>query len=90
MLVVELDGALQRRVADDVAVCEILGEDTAAGLLLLCDLVRVALGIGSDMGIVIGRGVASGGDADMGGAELGAVQEQSCLGSGLLLEHDSG
>ena len=45
MLAVERDGSLQGRVADDVAVREVLGYNAGAGFVFLGDVVVVAGGI---------------------------------------------
>lgn len=44
MLVVELDGALEGIVGDDVAVSEVLGDDAGAGFVLLGNVVGVCAG----------------------------------------------
>ena len=41
MLIVQLDGTLDGVVRDGVAVCEILGYDAGAGLVLLRDVVGI-------------------------------------------------
>lgn len=56
MLVVEGNGALDGGIAHDVAVREVLGNDARAGLLLLCNLVRVAVLVGGDGGLIIWGG----------------------------------
>lgn len=53
VLVVELDGALEGIVGDDVAVSEVLGDDAGAGLVFLGNVV----GVGA--GIVVGCGGAT-------------------------------
>jgi hypothetical protein len=89
MLLVQGDGALKARVGDEVAVGEVLCEDSGARLLLLCDLVRVAVGVGGGRAVVVVVGLA-GGDGDFGGAELGVVEEEGRPGSGFLFEGDGG
>ncbi len=53
MLVVELDGALEGIVGDDVTVSEVLGDDAGAGLVFLGNVVGV------NAGGVVGRGSAA-------------------------------
>ena len=96
MLVVELNGALQSGIANNVAVGQVLGENASAGLLLLGQLVRVALmgRDGSSASNSAGRGrlvvLVGAGDSNVVGAELGVVQKQGSLGSSILLERDGG
>lgn len=56
VLVVELDGALNRSIADDVAMSEVFGDNARPRLLLLCNLVSITVGVGGDVG---GFGVIS-------------------------------
>lgn len=87
VLVVKLDGALDRGVAYHVAVCEVLGNDARPRLLLLCDLVPVTFGVdGAAMWFgVVGADARCGRHADVRGAELGVVEEEGGLGGGVLL-----
>lgn len=85
MLVVQLDGALDGGVADHVALRQVLSNDARSRLLLLCDLVRVTVGVGGDGGVgVVRGGTRCGSHGDVRGAQLGVVEEQSGLGSGVL------
>ena len=88
MLGVELDGALNGSVADDVAVGEVFGEDTRAGLLLLGDVVGLALSVGRVVGTTVVSASAGAGDGDMVGAKLRVVEEEGSLHGSLLLESD--
>ena len=88
MGLVELDGALDSGVADDVALGEVLGEDASTRLLLLRDLVGVALGVLGEMRGIIDVTTAGACHSDVVGTELGVVQEEGGLGSGLLLKSD--
>lgn len=89
VLMVELDGTLDCGIANNVAVSEVLGDDSCPGLLLLCDLVGVTVGIcGTIRGGVI-RSTSRGRHSDVGGSELRVVQEQGGLGGSLLLEDNS-
>ncbi len=87
MLLVESEGTLDCFIADDVAVGEILGDDARAGLVFLCDVLLVVRLFGGGRlaaGDLVERG--GGGDGDLGGAELGVVEEEGGLGCGFLLE----
>lgn len=88
VLVVQLDGTLDGGIANNVAVRKVLGDDPRPGLLLLCDLVGVTLGVGGGLGRRVVRGAGRRRHADVGGSKLGVVQEQSGLGGSLLLEGD--
>ena len=88
MSVIELDGTLDSRITDDVSVSEVLSEDTSTGLLLLCDLIGVTLGILSV--VVISVLAAGAGDGELVGTELGVVEEKSGLCGRGLLEGDLG
>lgn len=90
VLGVELDGALNGSVTDDVAVGEVFGEDTRAGLLLLGDVVGVALSVGRVVGTTLVSASAGAGDGDVVGAKLRVVEEEGSLHSSLLLEGDFG
>jgi hypothetical protein len=87
MLVVELDRTLNGSIANDVTVGEVLGEDAAAGLLLLGDLVTVTLGVGGGARVLVG---VLGGDVDLGAGQLRVVQQQGRLGGRLLLKDNGG
>lgn len=73
-------------VADNISVGKVFGNDTAAGLLLLGDIIAVTLGLVLVMVTIILIVARGAGDLDLGGTELGIVEEQGSLGSGLLLE----
>lgn len=89
MGVVKLDGPLDGGITDNVAVSEVLGDNSCAGLLLLGDLVRVPVSVSGGV-LSIGRGRAARRlDGDVVGAELGVVQEEGSLGRCLLLECDA-
>lgn len=88
VLGVKLDGALNGSVADDVAVGEVFGEDTRAGLLLLGDVVGLALSVGGVVGTTIITASARAGDGDVVGAKLRIVEEEGSLHGSLLLEGD--
>ena len=69
--------------------CEVLCEDAASGLVLLCDVFgRVTLGVTCSLArgdlLEVGRG----GDVDLVRAELSVVEEESGLGGGGLFEAD--
>lgn len=85
VLLVQLDGALDRGVTDHVAVCQILGQDASAGLHLLRDLV-VGVALSSKVGAVILRVAGGAGHGDVVGAELCVVEQESCLHGRLLLK----
>ena len=89
MLGVELDTLLEGGITNDVSVSQVLGENASAGLLLLRDLVRVAVGVLGERSI-LGRILAGRSDRNVVLAELGVVQQQSRLLRGLLLEGDVG
>lgn len=89
MLRVKLDGMLDGGVADNVAMGEVLGEDTGTGLLLLCNVVRLALSVGGTVGgiLLVGMGTRHG---DVVGAKLGVVEQKSRLHGRLLLKSNIG
>lgn len=89
VLGIELDGALNGDIANDVAVGEVLGKNARAGLLLLRDFVGVTVVVLGVRGVVI-RVATGAGDGELIGAELGVVKEESSLLGRLLLEGDFG
>jgi len=89
VLGVKLDTLLKGGITDDVSMSQVLGEDASAGLLLLCDVVRVAVSVLGE-GRILSRVVAGRCDRDVVLAELGVVQQKSSLLRGLLLEGDLG
>lgn len=94
VLVVELDSTGDGSVSNNVAVSQVFCDDARAWLLLLCDVVAVAVGIGCRNAVVAGRLVGgqacSRGYGDVRSAELGVVEEQGGFGSGVLLKGHSG
>lgn len=66
VLGVEVDCLLNSRVTNDVSVGEVLGNNTAARLLLLCDLVAVSGVVVLVVVIVAARTGASAFDLDLG------------------------
>lgn len=89
VLGVQLDGAFDGGVANDVSVSEILGEDASAGLLLLRDVVRVAVHLGVVVALII-CGAAGAGDGDVVRSKLGVVEEEGRLHGRFLLKGDVG
>ncbi len=88
MLRVQIDSILNSLVSNNISLCKVLSDDAGSWLLLLCDLVGVALGVTGDVVVIIVGSIAGAGDLDLGGAELGVVEEESCLcGGGLLESH---
>lgn len=87
VLGVKLDGMLDGGIANDVAVSEVLSQDTGTGLLFLCNVVRLALRVGGTTAgnLFVGMGA---GDGDVVGAKLSVVEQQSSLHSSLLLKGD--
>lgn len=80
MFVVQSDGALDRIVAQCVAVGEIFGDDPRAGLVFLGDFGGVVgFVLGGRGGAKVGE-VGCAGDTDLGLAELGVVEEESGFG----------
>lgn len=82
VLAVQSDGLLERLVAEDVAVRQVLGHDARARLVLLREVVLVLVrGLGGAGGIGAGDvvEVVRRRDVHGGGAQLGVVQEQSGL-----------
>lgn len=70
VLVVKVERALRSLVADNVAVGEVLGDDTGAGLLLLGNLVAVLLAVGLiELLSTLGTG-----HGNLGLSKLGVVQ----------------
>lgn len=66
MCVVKLDRSLDCSITNDVAVCEVLGNNPRPGLLLLCDLVRIPLGIGGVVISILGGRAGRRLDGDVG------------------------
>lgn len=87
MLLVQLDGALERYVANDVAVRQVLGKDARAGLHLLGNFV-VIVALSSEVRAIVFRIAGGAGDCDVVGAELCVVEEESRLHGSLLFESD--
>ena len=96
MLVVELDRALERLVADDVAMSEILGDDTRPRLVLLLDVI-VSWTASGALSRVGGNRPRRGGDfIDRGRgahlhlivAELRVVEQQRRFGCSLFFKRD--
>lgn len=84
MLLVQGDGFLDRVVAHHISLGEVLGDDAGARLVFLGDVFFLLLG-GGGAGLFAGEIVNLGGGFDMdgGAAQLGLVEEESCLcGSG--------
>ena len=79
MLVVERDGLLQGGVADDIAVRKVFSDDAGAGFVFLRNVVLVLGGVVGSGGAAgcLGGGVA--GYLDLGGSELGVVEEERGL-----------
>lgn len=83
MFVVQRDCALQGGVGDGVAVGEVLGHDAGAGFVFLGEFFGAA---GVVVAVAAGGGagefghVGCGGHLDLGGAELGVVEEESRFG----------
>jgi len=86
MFLVELDGALNGLVTDNVAVGKVLGDNAASGLLLLCDLVALTLALLLVVAAIILAAAGSAGDLNLSGTKLCVVEEQGSLGRGFLLE----
>lgn len=91
MFLVELDGALDSGVGEDVAVREVLGHDTGAGFVFLGYLVvgggGVASGVGG--GGELGEG-GGGGDLNLGRAELGVIEKQGGFGGAESIVRNGG
>lgn len=89
MLLVQLDGALERCVANDVAVRQVLSKDARAGLHLLGNLVIVVIvALSSEVRAIVFSIARGTGDCDVVGAELCVVEEKRRLHGSLLLESD--
>lgn len=86
VLVVKLNGTLDRSIANDVSMSKVLGDDSCPGLLLLCDLVGITVGVGGVISCGIIRCTGRGRNGDVGCSKLCVVQEQRSLGSSLLLK----
>jgi len=86
VLAVKLNGTLDSLVANDVAVSKVFSDDTAAGLLLLCDLVAVTLRVFGVVAAIVLVGARGADNLDLGRSELGVVEQEGSLGSSLLLE----
>ena len=86
VLLVQIDGALSGLVTDSVAVCQVLSNDAGSWFLLLGDFIAVTLSLCVVVAsIILGR-TSSASDLDLGGAQLGVVEEESSLGRGFLFE----
>lgn len=92
VLLVESNGRLQAAVGNEVAAGQVLGKDARAGLLLLCDLICVAVGVGLGVDIVSGIGVLSRsrGDGELVLAKLGVIEEKSSASGALLFKGHRG
>jgi hypothetical protein len=86
MLLVEFDSTLDSLVANNISVSKVLGNDTAARLLLLGDLVAVTLSLVLVVAAIILVATSGRGDLNLSSTKLGIVEEQGSLGSGFLLE----
>ena len=86
MLLIQINGTLSCLIANDIAVCEILSNDTGSRFLFLGDLIAITLSLCGIVAAIILVGAGGGGDLDMSGAELGVVKEQSSLCGSLLFE----
>ena len=90
VLLIEGESLLNSLVREDVAVGEVLCEDAAPGLVLLCEIFgRVTLGVTSGLARSDLLEVGRGGDIDLVGAELCVVEEESGLSGSLFLEAHS-
>lgn len=90
MLLVEFDGTLNGLITDSVSVGKVFSNDTAAGLLLLGDLIAVSLGFVLVVASIVIVATSGAGDLNLSGTELCVVEEEGSLGSGFLLEGYSG
>jgi len=86
MLLVELDGALNGLVTDNVAMGKVFSNNAASGLLLLCDLVALTLALLLVVAAIILVATGGAGDLNLSGTKLCVVEEQGSLGRGFLLE----
>lgn len=87
MLVVQINGLLNSVVANHVAMSKVLCDDTRTRLLFLCDLIAVALSVGSEVAIIrSGRGGAR--NLHLSASKLCVVEEEGSLGGSFLLESD--
>lgn len=76
VLLVEIEGAGDGGITDNIAVGQVLGDDARAWLLLLCNLVAVAVASGANAvvtGGLIRCEAGGGGDGNVRGAELSVV-----------------
>lgn len=87
---VKINGTLSSCVTDNISVSKILSNDTASWLLLLGNLIAVSVGVGGEVAAIIVGGTGSAGYLDVSRAELGVVEQESCLCSSLLFEGDGG
>lgn len=90
VLVVKGNCSLDGLIADDVAVCEVLGDDAGTGLIFLVDVTVSSWLIGRANRLATGNLVegSCGGNVDLSGAKLCVVQEKSSLCSCLLFKGD--
>ena len=86
VLLVELEGALDGGIADDVALGEVLGEDAGARFLLLGDLVAGTVAALVEVRALVAGVAGSAGDGDVVGTELGVVEEEGRLCGSILLK----
>jgi len=77
-----VDGFLEGRVSQSVPVRKIFCYDGSAGFVFLRVVVGVWVGWGSGGGGRSGGAVKGdgGGDVDLGGAEVGVLEEEGCSG----------
>lgn len=90
VLGVEIDGLLDGLVTEYVAVGNVLSSDTGTGLLFLCDLIAVSLGVLCEVASVIIVGSSGAGNLNLCGTELGVVEEEGSLRGSLLFKSYGG
>merc|ERR1712169_145392 len=79
--------ALDGGIADDVALRQVLSQDTGAGLLFLGDLIGITLGVFLVVGTVVGAVPGGGSHGNVVAAELRVVQKKRGFGGSGLLEN---
>jgi len=90
VLAVEGDGSFNGLVADGVAMCKILGDDTRTRLVLLLNVISHGF-IGRAARFATSHLIEGGcrRDVDLSRAKLGVIKEEGCLCRSFLFERDS-
>ena len=73
VFLIQINGALGSLVANYISMGEIFCDDTGAGLLFLCNLIGITLGICGEVASIVFVGSGCAGDLDMACTKLSVV-----------------